>query len=247
MQVGSDGQGCATGHFHADADSRAKSQDGDDFALTQEQLRGLLVFINFDDPTQVPGGRFADLFANAGRGACAPYHVAAEFTAGFFVVEPFDPVLGVFPEKFLEGAHQFRHVQTAVRIDIPGGLNRDHILGGGSEHPGDDLPVNRVADRHLGLSTNQSEVGHILKTCLTKRPGGSYFQGRKNEILGESHATSSRRITTGRMDGRWTTSAAVSVKKSGTMARRERRMAFSFRSMAKRTSFWIWRWIASGS
>ena len=50
---------------------------GDDRALTDDQLRGLLVFINQGLPDQVAN----PLFAAVGKGNCAACHVGAELTA----------------------------------------------------------------------------------------------------------------------------------------------------------------------
>lgn len=54
---------------------------GDNAALTQEQLRGLLTFINFGAADQLPGGAFGDLFAGVSVGSCIPCHFGPELTS----------------------------------------------------------------------------------------------------------------------------------------------------------------------
>jgi cytochrome c peroxidase len=77
--------------------------EGDDTTLTQEQLRGLLTFINFGDRQQVAGGQFADLFAGISRGSCIPCHFGAEFTSSTVAVVSTGPIEIDFVPRILNG------------------------------------------------------------------------------------------------------------------------------------------------
>jgi hypothetical protein len=66
--------------------------EGRNTVLTQDQLRGLLTFINFGDGTQVVGGQFADLFADVSKGFCIPCHFGAEFTSSTVAVVGAGPI-----------------------------------------------------------------------------------------------------------------------------------------------------------
>jgi cytochrome c peroxidase len=77
--------------------------EGDDAALSPDELRGLRVFMNIGAPPQRPGGQFADLFAGVARGSCIACHEGPEFTAHSVAVASLEPIEMDFVVELVDG------------------------------------------------------------------------------------------------------------------------------------------------
>ncbi len=74
--------------------------EGDDTALTQEQLQGLLTFINVGNPLGQLGN---PLFTGISQGACIPCHAGAEFTSASAAVIALGPIELDFVPRLVDG------------------------------------------------------------------------------------------------------------------------------------------------
>ena len=88
--------------------------------------------------------------------------------AGLEVVEALRPVLGVLTEKLLEGGEQLDDVQTAIGIDIPGGVLRKSYLGGPGQLPRDGLGVDWIGDAQRAFVGNESQVPDVLDVAVPR-------------------------------------------------------------------------------
>ena len=62
------------------------------------------------------------------------------------ILEPLDPMLGVFAEERLERGQQFDHVQATIGMDVPGCFLIKFLLDHPGQFAGDDLGVDRIGD-----------------------------------------------------------------------------------------------------
>ena len=80
-----------------------------------------------------------------------------QLRARFFVVETFDPGVGMFAEKLLESGKEFGHIQTMVGSNVPGGRVTDAVLSSGGELARQHFAVQAIGDRYLRFAPKDAE------------------------------------------------------------------------------------------